>query len=158
MEKNQAGRGGEGIEFLVVDDEKMIIKELWAGKLQGLSSKSCYIFDKVRIIKKGKFFANNGQELFANLPFLANAESLGRGRRKTSQGQIAEQKNNAEDVYGEALAVFGVIHVKYSDSMRQGICMTPAPIGAITIVMIAHLRHHLFRFSMWGRSTIAISR
>ncbi|MFA6498298.1 MAG: hypothetical protein WC256_13870 [Desulfurivibrionaceae bacterium] len=116
MEKNQAGRSGEGIEFLVVDDEKMIIKELWPSELQGLLSEICYIFGKVRVIKKGKFFADDGQELFADFPFLANAESLGWGRGKTCQGQIAEQKNSADDVCGEAPEGVVVIHMDYSDT------------------------------------------
>lgn len=85
MEKNQSGRGGKGIEFLVVDDEKMIIKELWPGELQGLFSEGGDIFGKIRIIKKGKFLADDGKELFAHLPFLANAESLGGRREKRCQ-------------------------------------------------------------------------
>ena len=117
MEKNQAGRGGKGIEFLVVDDEKMIIKELWPGELQGLLSEIGYIFGKVRIIKQGKFFADNGQEFFADLPFLANAESLGRGRGKTCHGQIAEQEKRADDGCGEAPEGCVMIHVKYSDDL-----------------------------------------
>lgn len=121
MEENQAGWGGEGIEFFVVDNEKMIIKELWSGKLQGLSSEIRYIFGKVRVIKQSKFFADNGQQFFADLSFLANAEGLSLGREKPCRGQIAEQKNSAEDACGEALEGFVVIHVKYSGGMRGGL-------------------------------------
>ena len=71
--------------ILVVDDEEMIIKELWPGELQGLFPEVGDIFGKVRIIKQGKFLADDGEELFAHLPFLANAESLGRRRGKRWQ-------------------------------------------------------------------------
>ena len=76
------------------------------------------IFGKVRIIKKGKFLADDGEELFAHLPFLANAESLGRRRGKRCQRQIAEQENSADDVCDEALEGGVMSHVRYSADLR----------------------------------------
>jgi hypothetical protein len=90
----------------------MIIKELGAGELQGLSSEICYIFGKVRIIKKGKFLADNGEELFADLPFFANGESLGRRRRKPRRGRIAEQKDRADDEGSDPPEEFMMMHAR----------------------------------------------
>lgn len=157
MEKNQAGRGGKGIEFLVVDDEKMIIKELWAGEPQGLLSEIGYIFGEVGIIKQGEFLADNGKEFFPDLPFLANAEGLGRGRGKPAHGQIAEQEKRADNGCGEAPEGRVVIHGKYSDTLLWGSSLIPSPRIIINIMMISRLRHHLFRSAAPGRSTIAIS-
>jgi len=78
MEEYEPRGCSKGIEFLVVDDKKMVIKILRPCHLKGFPAQFIDILDDIRLIYERKFLANHSEKLLPNILLFSNGKAENR--------------------------------------------------------------------------------